>query len=405
MPIYSSSWSLNQRDHPPSGESGDKVTAMASISEIEDPSPSIHIPEEWSEAADTIAYDSTTSPPPVALICGAKNCGKTIFSRYLLNNLLQRYRKVGYLDTDVGQAEFTTPGFLSLTVVDKLTLDLTIPCLKTPERCFFFGDVSSKRDPAMYLKYISMLYDYYRKEYCAFNNGECPTKAELPLVVNTPGWVKGVGYDILVDMVKFIAPTHVVKINTSSERKNLPAGAFWLDDDDPGEVNLIEISSIRQDSFSRSTLVQKDARLLRDLRIMAYFRQCFSSSLNITTIKELAGALASHPPYQVPIQSIRIRHLHCQVPDTEIFYSLNASIVGLAVSSEQFENLPWCVGLGIVRGIDTFKGLLYIITPVPPSILEKVDLLLQGLIQIPTCLLQVQGCISPYMSTNALSTS
>lgn len=32
-----------------------------------------------------------------------------------------RYRKVAYLDTDVGQPEFTAPGFLSLTVVDKLT--------------------------------------------------------------------------------------------------------------------------------------------------------------------------------------------------------------------------------------------------------------------------------------------
>lgn len=59
--------------------------------------------------------------------------------------------------------------------------------------------------------------------------------------------------------------------------------------------------------------VQKDAHLLRDLRIMAYFRQCFLSSLNITTIKELANALASHVPYQVPISSIKIRHLHCQV--------------------------------------------------------------------------------------------
>jgi hypothetical protein len=60
-------------------------------------------------------------------------------------------------------------------------------------------------------------------------------------------------------------------------------------------------------------LVQKDARLLRDMRINAYFRQCFPSNLNITTIKELAHALASHSPYEVPVSSIKIRHLHCQV--------------------------------------------------------------------------------------------
>lgn len=44
---------------------------------------------------------------------------------------------------------------------------------------------------------------------------------------------------------------------------------------------------------------------------------------------------------------------------------------------------------GLVRSIDTFKRVLYVITPVPQNTLEKVDLLLQGFIQIPTTLLQV----------------
>lgn len=51
-------------------------------------------------------------------------------------------------------------------------------------RCFFFGDVSSKRDPVTYLTYIHALYDHYRKE--------SSSNAGLPLVINTPGWVKGV---------------------------------------------------------------------------------------------------------------------------------------------------------------------------------------------------------------------
>ncbi|XP_057514959.1 polynucleotide 5'-hydroxyl-kinase NOL9 [Actinidia eriantha] len=378
---------------------------MAPFSETECPSPSIFIPEEWSEAADAVAYDSSTSPPPVALICGAKNSGKTTFSRHLLNVLLQRYRKVAYLDTDVGQTEFTPPGCLSLTIIDKITPDLTIPCLKTPERCFFYGDISSKRDPTVYLTCIFALYDYYQKIYCMSDNNESPGNTGLPLVVNTPGWVKGIGYDILVDMLKYISPTHVVKICISAESKNLPAGAFWLDEGQNETVTLMEISTARQDSLKRSVLVQKDSRLLRDLRIMAYFRQCFPSDLNITTIKELAHALAAHSPYEISISSIKIKHLHCKVPSTEILYSLNATIVGLAVSSEDSEHLPQCVGLGLVRGIDTFRRSLYVITPVPHDTLEKVDLLLQGFIQIPTCLMQVQGCISPYMSANVLPTN
>jgi len=90
------------------------------------PSQEIYIPEQWSEAAESIAYSST----PIVFICGAKNCGKTTFSRYLLNILLQKYTKVAYLDTDVGQPEFTPPAFVSLTVVHKVTPGWFVnPCL------------------------------------------------------------------------------------------------------------------------------------------------------------------------------------------------------------------------------------------------------------------------------------
>lgn len=382
---------------------GEKVgMASSSGAESESQSPSIYIPQEWSEAAESVAHDSITWPPPVVLVCGPKNSGKTTFSRIILDVLLKRYKKVAYFDTDVGQPEFTAPGFLSLVIVEETPSDLTIPCMKTPERCFFFGDISSKRNPTTYLKYVFTLYDYYRKEYSIYDEGKNHARTKVPLIVNTPGWVKGIGYDILVDILKYIAPSHVVKINISTGRKNLPSGAFWLDDNNYRLGNLIEIKSAHQDTLNRSVLIQKDASLMRDFRIMAYFRQCIPSEKNINTIRELAHELASLPPYAVPITAIKIRHLHCQVPSTEIFYSLNSTIVGLATSSEMFEDLTSCVGLGIVRGIDALKGLLYLITPIPHSILEKVDLLLQGYIQVPSSLMQVKGCRSPYMSSNVL---
>lgn len=70
-------------------------------------------------------------------------------------------------------------------------------------RSFFFGDVSSKRDPTAYLTYISTLYDHYKKEYCTSNSTEGSNKTELPLVVNTPGWVKGI---ILATLRVFLNP-------------------------------------------------------------------------------------------------------------------------------------------------------------------------------------------------------
>lgn len=62
----------------------------------------------------------------------------------------------------------------------------------------------------------------------------------------------GIGYDILVDLLKYVAPTHVVKICISAVSKNLPPGAFWLDEGEDAAITLIEINSARQDSLKRS---------------------------------------------------------------------------------------------------------------------------------------------------------
>ncbi|KAI3513435.1 hypothetical protein L1887_20769 [Cichorium endivia] len=366
--------------------------AMTSSMEVEESeATNIYIPEEWSEAADTIACG--VAHTPTIFICGPKNSGKSTFSRHLFHVLLRRHKRVAYLDTDVGQPEFTPPGCLSLTILDRETIDLH----SQPERCFFFGDISSKRDPGVYLKYIFALYDHYHKHHHQNLTNTSSNNSGVPLIINTPGWVKGIGYDVLVDMLTHIAPSHVVNIFVSAKSKNLPSGTFWSQDADAETVTLIEINSAHQDL---RVLGQKDSRHIRDLNIVKYFRQCFPSDISIGSIKGIAQALAAHPPYEVSMSAVNIKHLHSEVPQAELFYSLNATIVGLAVSSE---NLPHCVGLGIVRGVDTLRHVVYIITPVPQHILEDVDVLLQGFIQIPTCLLQVQGCVSPYMASNVLT--
>ncbi|PNT70099.1 hypothetical protein BRADI_2g05357v3 [Brachypodium distachyon] len=346
------------------------------------PAPAVIVPPDWASANAFISSELST---PVVLVCGPTNCGKSTFSRLLLNSLLPRHGRVGYLDTDVGQPEFSPPGCLSLHVVDEAIADLQNPVLRQAERCFFFGDTSSKRDPETYLNSLFLLYTYFVEKY------QCTGSEVLPLIVNTPGWVKGTGFDMLVEMLRYICPTIVVQIRTRRQRKNLPDGMFWLDDEQMGP-KVIKIDAACHDSLSISSLKRKDGGGMRERRLVEYFKQCFSSDISVATNKELAYALASLPPYEVLFSDVKVIHLHCEVPRTEIWRSLNATIVGLAISSDTPETahaIPWCVGLGIVRGIDVQRGLLYVITPVPVERLQSVDLLLQGLILIPRSLLQV----------------
>lgn len=58
-----------------------------------------------------------------------------------------------------------------------------------------------------------------------------------------------------------------------------------------------------------------------------------------------------------------------------------------------------------MRGIDTERGILYVITPVAENVVEKVDLLWQGYIEIPTSLLGVKDYRSPYLSPYVLAST
>lgn len=192
---------------------------------------------------------------------------------------------------------------------------------------------------------------------------------------------------------------------------------------------------------------------------MAYFRQCFPSDMQITTIKELSRALAAHPPYEIPVSSIKIKHLHCevgyamvndmfymqcfvtlvltksiavhicwiflpgafstfllppfliysnslllfqsytnifryfchilissisvcQVPKSEVFYSLNATIVGLAVDSEYSESFPDCMGLGKLLQLDSHTCFVILSVLYPSKKILPVLLLFSGQILV-----------------------
>jgi polynucleotide 5'-kinase involved in rRNA processing len=49
---------------------------------------------------------------------GQKGCGKSTTNKALINRLLGTHSHVLYLESDLGQPEFTPPGMLSLSLLD-----------------------------------------------------------------------------------------------------------------------------------------------------------------------------------------------------------------------------------------------------------------------------------------------
>lgn len=393
------------------------------------------LPPQWEEAAHLLAGAVKGEVPLVVVVCGNKNVGKSTFGRWLVNRLLTVVSRVAYLDTDCGQPEFTPCGLVSLHWVEQPVFGQPHLHPRQPLTARFIGDTSPKSDPRLYLLAIQDLVRRYHEE-----EAVRPGAAHTPLVVNTHGWVKGTGLDLMAQMLTNLQPSHLVNLQSSTTNRDLPEGVFW---DQKGSgchrMDLPGIGGMRQDlgdptSPSSSTLgALSDGETRqrtpsgrsitssesRTLLWLQWARQCvgcepgWGQGWGPEAAEKLAIALAEHPPYQVPLGCVRVEALHGEIPLGETVTVLNGAVVGLMGASNDpmkgtmskdvydrsfHDSLAPCLGLGLVRGVDTAKKLLYVLTSVPPGQLPDVSALRLGRLELPSCLLSGGPYWSPYQA-------
>jgi len=126
--------------------------------------------------------------------------------------------QVAFLETDVGQCEFTPSGLVSLNIVSEAVYGPPFMHLQTPVRSHYFGAASSKGDASHYLEVVGELLRYYSQELAP---------GHIPLIINTQGWVKGLGSEILRSVVELANPNNVVELLSSSFSKNLQFDWNW----------------------------------------------------------------------------------------------------------------------------------------------------------------------------------
>jgi polynucleotide 5'-hydroxyl-kinase GRC3/NOL9 len=114
---------------------------------------------------------------------------------------------VALLDIDPGQPEYCPPSQLALVHIQEPNFAPPfahpIPGPKSKIiRSHSIGAVSPSLDPELYMACVLNLFGHYRNLLLKFPN--------CPLVINTPGWVLGTGLEILVDLIAKISPTEVI---------------------------------------------------------------------------------------------------------------------------------------------------------------------------------------------------
>ncbi|KAK4471900.1 hypothetical protein MN116_005285 [Schistosoma mekongi] len=259
------------------------------------------------------------------LICGPKGSGKSSLVRFLSNRILTNVRYsleekyVAILDCDIGQPEFTPNGIISLCLVNLplfgppythiLTTNINIV-----RRCFV-GCISPSDDPSFYLKCLDFVYDAYVN---------LPEPKPI-LLVNTMGWMQGLGLTLLLEQILLIKPDLIIQLrlpgssNSRTTTPDLSAGSLrtmdtWNSRDISNETfchdAILVESSIKpyhENSISdpRFHLSPPDHR---DLMMLTYFIStlaCAHTSLPSRLKDESLGHPVAHLldciPYQVPV--------------------------------------------------------------------------------------------------------
>ncbi|KAF4978980.1 hypothetical protein FZEAL_4735 [Fusarium zealandicum] len=217
-------------------------------------------PPEWNKKLASLVSISRKKSSLSTLVCGPKSSGKSTFSRLLMNRLLtdrasgQAAISVAVLDLDPGQPEYAPAGTLSLVVVSKPNLGTpfthpgsSISAFKIM-RCHSMASVTPASDPDLYLSCATDLLDTYRKNL-----------AELPLIINTPGWILGTGLDLLSELIE----------------RSKPEDVLYMSEEGPSEtVDVLRAATktvFTELPSQQSEFTSRTAAHLRAMQTMSYF--------------------------------------------------------------------------------------------------------------------------------------
>ncbi|XP_071960161.1 polynucleotide 5'-hydroxyl-kinase NOL9-like isoform X2 [Antedon mediterranea] len=171
---------------------------------------------QYDSVCDVVSV-SLTELTPVVLVCGKKNVGKSTFCRYLINSMLNKCGNVMYLECDIGQTEFSSPGFVSLTQVSQPIVGPPFTHHMKSKRKCYFGGVSVNDSPDRYVACIKYILSHYKQCY-----------SEVPLVINTMGWIQDLGLMLLIDTVRLSNPTHIVQFTLPVQTTPPPLDTKYL---------------------------------------------------------------------------------------------------------------------------------------------------------------------------------
>ncbi|OAF69565.1 Nucleolar protein 9 [Intoshia linei] len=366
----------------------------------------------------TYDYDTITTLSKMCgfnkkyFVMGSTDTGKSTMTKYIVNCLLNINDKVYYIDCDIGQSEFSTPGCISLFCLKKPVFGPPFShVIETVASCTIANNTVTNIEINSYLACVNHCYNHYLNQ-----------KVNDPLVVNWMGWIQGLGYQLMKETIKIVRPHFVVQLDSPMKHVNInPVDTLSIQDSKSKRSFSKEFTNVLIKSpIAYNTVKTYPNQKLRQLQFLVYFS-------NVFKVFNVALSLNYAKPYMIHFSNIFIK-LHTKVPPDMYCDVINASVVSLSHledncdythnycniskmnilqsnTTEKFDHL----GYGIIRNVDLINRIIFVITPLSSKIISQVNVIICTKIPLLTNILSSQTNLAyqpnylSYSSNNMLS--
>jgi polynucleotide 5'-hydroxyl-kinase GRC3/NOL9 len=337
------------------------------------------------------------------MIIGGKNVGKSAMCQYLINKNLSKYPKILLIDLDIGQPIYAPSQTLSATLITQPLIGAGYLNNAITEKCILFGDKSVMISPFKYNERVQKL-----MEFCNANEDY----KSIPWIVNTMGYQKGFGMQLMCLLLRIIQPSDVVQIQHSNMRFNFKSilkesfvNDFTFTFFDESYLQKFP-RQVKYTTHVLDSIVNNSAQQEND-----NWKEWTSNATEkrkISMISQLSKLMKGGQtylndvvPFGTSLDNIRLIVMEEEYEQQDNAVNLdlfNGNLVYLCHCENNdgldLNSILECYGVGIVRAIDKVHNYIYILLPQQENfekLQSMINVLAVGNIPLPSEILLKQN--------------
>lgn len=277
------------------------------------------VPDSWAYQLGRLAlsFGVTDRRNKIVLIVGNKNTGKSSFLKLLANTLLSAASTnagVQILDIDPGQPELCLSGCISLSNITSPLIGTVHSFLvqKSTEVVKYLGFNSPNIQPLNYLRQLDQLID------------SVITSKNTITLINSPGWVKGFGAEIIAHLNANLDITSLIQLSDELRDLDIIREIPWN-----RETEIVRLPAANRSTHSFNTyspLIIRNAKLLSYMHYDAVSRVFDFNPLLLKSPYRLS--------YLTPTSDVRRMRSFNGIVGVSIFDSQGVSVADVPQSLE-----------------------------------------------------------------------